>query len=180
MLLVLSRRIGLGTRGYGYLFAGLGAGGLLGTILARRVITCRRTRLVLSVALAAVGAPMVLLPVVTRPAVAIAMVAATGTGAVLVEILTETGLHRALDAEIFGCAYGLAVPASLGGIVAGSLIAPLLVGAFGERGALIAAGTGVLCYALTLLRPGRDLAGRASAGQQIADPAALASYAMTS
>ena len=36
------------------------------------------------------------------------------------------------------------------------------------------AGAGVLCYALTLLRPGRALAGRAPAGPQIAEMAATA------
>ena len=71
--------------------------------------------------------------------------AVTGTGAVLVEILTETSLQRTLDDEVFGRAYGLAVPASLGGIVAGSLLAPLLVAVFGERGALIVAGAA--CFA---------------------------------
>ena len=50
----------------------------------------------------------------------------------------------------------------------------------GGQGALVVAGAGVLCYALTLLRPGRGLAGRAAAGQQIAEmaAAAVASYAM--
>jgi MFS family permease len=180
LLLVVSRRIGLGTHGYGYLFAGIGAGGLLGTALAGRVSACGRPRLVLSAALAAVGVPMALLAMITWPAAAVAIVAVTGTGAVLVEILTETSLQRILDDKVFGRAYGLAVPASLGGIVVGSLLAPLLVAAFGERGALIVAGAGVLCYALMLLRPGRGLTGRASAGQQIAEPAAVASYAMTS
>ena len=115
LLLVVSRRIGLGTHGYGYLFAGIGAGGLLGTALAGRVSACRRPRLVLSAALAAVGVPMTLLAMITWPAAAVAIVAVTGTGAVLVEILTETSLQRTLDDEVFGRAYGLAVPASLGG-----------------------------------------------------------------
>jgi len=157
LLILVSRRIGLGTHGYGYLFAGIGAGGLLGTALAGRVLRSGRPRVVLSAALAAV----------------------TGTGAVLVEILTETSLQRTLDDEVFGRAYGLAVPASLGGIVAGSLIAPALVGVLGGQGALVVAGAGVLCDALMLLRPGRELAGRVpaglgTAGQQIAEIAAVA------
>lgn len=179
LLILVSRRIGLGTHGYGYLFAGIGTGGLLGTALAGRVLRSGRPRLVLSAALAAVGLPMALLAIITWPAAAIALAAVTGTGAVLVEILTETSLQRTLDEEVFGRAYGLAVPASLGGIVAGSLIAPALVSVLGGQGALVVAGAGVLCYALTLLRPGRALAGqapagRAPAGQQIAEMAAAA------
>ena len=36
LLLVVSRHVGLGTQGYGYLFAGIGVGGLAGTALASR------------------------------------------------------------------------------------------------------------------------------------------------
>jgi hypothetical protein len=59
------------------------------------------------------------------------MFAAIGVGGLLVEILAETGLQRALDEEVFGRAYGLAIPASYGGIAAGSLLAPVLITAFG-------------------------------------------------
>ncbi len=57
-----------------------------------------------------------------------------------------------LDEDVFGRAYGLALPASLAGIVAGSLAAPLLAGALGGTGALVALGLAVLSYALFLLR----------------------------
>jgi hypothetical protein len=106
---------------------------------------------VLAAALCVVGLPMPLLAVVRLPAAAIALVAATGMGAVLVEILTDTGLQRTLDEDVFGRAYGLALPASLAGIVVGSLVAPLLVGALGGTGALVAVGFAVLAYALILV-----------------------------
>jgi predicted MFS family arabinose efflux permease len=152
LLLVVSRQVGLGTQGYGYLFAGIGAGGLLGTALAGRASRSRSPRRVLALALAAAGLPMPLLAVVHWPAVAIFLTGLTGAGALLVEILTETVLQRTLDEDTFGSAYGLALPASLGGIVAGSLIAPALVGALGGSGALVAVGAAVLAYALVVLR----------------------------
>jgi MFS family permease len=155
LLLVVSRQVGLGTGGYGYLFAGIGAGGLVGTVLAGRAVRCRHPRAVLAAALAAAGLPMPLLAVTRWPAAAIALVAVTGLGCMLVEILTETSLQRELDEEVFGRAYGLALPASLGGIVAGSLIAPLLTGALGGSGALVATGCAVLGYAALLLRSRR-------------------------
>jgi predicted MFS family arabinose efflux permease len=177
LLLLVSRRIGLGTDGYGYLFAGIGVGGLLGTTLAGRAIACSRPRLVLGAALAAVGLPMPVLALVSWPAAAIGMAAVTGAGAVLVEILTETSLQRTLDDAVFGRAYGLAVPVSLGGIVAGSLIAPALVAAVGGRGALVISGCAVLAYAVALLRPASRLGslrstsrrpGHSATGQQAA------------
>jgi MFS family permease len=155
LLLLVSRRIGLGVHGYGYLFAAVGAGGLLGTTLAGRAIRCPHPRYVLAAAMTAGGLPMLLLAVVRWPAAAIFLTGLTGAGALLVEILTETSLQRELDDDVFGRAYGLALPASLGGIVAGTLIAPLLVAALGGSGALAAAGGAVLAYALLILRPVR-------------------------
>jgi MFS family permease len=173
LLILVARQAGLGTHGYGYLFAGIGAGSLAGTALASRALRCPHPRAVLVTALAAVGLPMPLLAVTHWPAAAIALVAVTGTGAILVEILTETGLQRMLPPETFGRAYGLALPASLGGIVAGSLIAPLLTGLLGGTGALTACGVAVAGYALLVLaqrRPGRA----AGAGGQAAGGPLLA------
>jgi hypothetical protein len=101
---------------------------------------------------------MLLLAVIHWPVAAVVLTGITGIGALLVEILTETSLQRSLDDEVFGRAYGVAVPASLCGIVAGSLIAPLLAGALVGSGALIAVGCAVLAYALIVLRASRDVA----------------------
>jgi MFS family permease len=153
LLLEVSRQIGLGTAGYGYMFSGIGIGGLLGTALASRTARCSRPHYVRAAALAAVGLPMPLLAVVHWTAAVIFLVSLTGTGALLVEILTETWLQRTLDEQVFGRAYGLAVPASYGGIAAGSLLAPALISAVGVTGTLIVTGAAVTAYAVTLLRP---------------------------
>ncbi len=154
LLLVVSHRVGLGSQGYGYLFAGIGAGGVLGTTLAGRAVRCPHASYVLAAALAAVGLPMPLLALTRWPAAAIFLAGVTGTGALLVEILTETHLQRSLDDQVFGRVYGIALPASLGGIVAGSLIAPVLTTALGGSGALLAVGGAVLGYAVFILRGG--------------------------
>jgi hypothetical protein len=57
-----------------------------------------------------------------------------------------------LPEEVFGRAYGLALPASIAGIVAGALIAPVLVSWLGATGALLACGAAVVGYAALLLR----------------------------
>jgi hypothetical protein len=61
-------------------------------------------------------------------------------------------LQRMLDDEVFGRAYGLALPASIGGIALGSLIAPVLVSVFGETAALFACGAVVTGYCAVLWR----------------------------
>jgi hypothetical protein len=60
--------------------------------------------------------------------------------------MTETGLQGMLDDEVFGRAYGLALPAAIAGIAAGSLIAPVLVSAFGATAALLTSGGVVVAY----------------------------------
>ena len=57
-----------------------------------------------------------------------------------------------LDDKVFGRAYGLALPASIAGIAAGSLIAPALVSAFGATAALLACGAVVTSYCAIVWR----------------------------
>jgi predicted MFS family arabinose efflux permease len=141
-------------QGYGYLFAAIGAGGLAGTVLAGRASRSSRPQQVQLAALAAVGLPMLLLAVVRWPVAAVVLTGLTGLGAMLVEILTDTTLQRTLDEDVFGRAYGLALPASIGGIVVGSAVAPLLASLLGTSGALVATGSVVLAYGLLVLRGG--------------------------
>jgi MFS family permease len=173
LLILVARRSGLGLHGYGYLFASLGAGSLIGTALAGRVLRCRLPHAMLRAALAVVGVPMLLLGIVYWPAVAVVLVALTGVGAILVEIMTETTLQRTLPRDVFGRAYGLALPASLAGIVAGSLIAPALAAALGTTGALAACGAAVVAYGLLLRAPRRE-PGELRAAETLPDEGVLA------
>ena len=168
LLLIVSRQIGLGTQGYGYLFAGIGAGGLVGTALAGRASRSSHPHRILAAALAAVGLPMPLLAVTRSPTVAIVLAGLTGTGALLVEIRTDTCLQRALDQDVLGRAFGLTLPAAIGGIAAGALIAPVLAGVLGVSGALVSVGAAVLAYALVVLHQTRAVPGTAHAAQPAA------------
>jgi hypothetical protein len=79
-----------------------------------------------------------------------------GIGALVVEVLAESGLQRTLDDDVLGRAYGFALAAALGGIVAGSLLAPLLVEIAGVGGALTILGAAVaLIAARSARRPRR-------------------------
>jgi MFS family permease len=166
LLLMISRQVGLGAQGYGYMFAALGAGGLIGTALAGR-LSRLPSRSVLAAALALAGVPTLLLAVVRWPAAAIVLTGLTGMGALLVEILTETTLQRELDEDVFGRAYGLAFPAAIAGIVIGSVIAPGLAALLGGSGALVVVGGTVLAYALLVMR-GAD---HAAAAVPVSQPA---------
>ena len=75
-----------------------------------------------------------------------------GAGAVIVEVLTETTLQRDLAEDVFARAYGIAFPASIGGIVIGSLAAAPLVALFGLTGALLSIAVLAGGYAAVVAR----------------------------
>jgi predicted MFS family arabinose efflux permease len=171
LLFLVARNAGLGMHGYGYLFAAIGAGGLAGTALAGRVARLP-LRVALAGSLAMVGVPMLAMPLAHWALVAVMLTGFTGAGAICVEVMTETGLQRMLDDEVFGRAYGLALPASIAGIAAGSLVAPLLVSAFGATAALLACGGVVVAYCAVIWRsrPAEPSAVREPAWQPIGQP----------
>jgi MFS family permease len=152
LLLMLSRELGLGDHGYGYLLASFGLGGVLGAGIAGRAAASGGVRTVLVVGLLALAGCTALLgdPLGFGGALVLGIVA--GAGSIVVEVMADTGLQRALPQEVFARAYGFAYPAALAGIVAGSLIAAPLAALFGLRGAFVALGAVTALYALTLLR----------------------------
>jgi len=152
LLLLLSRRLGLGDQGYGWLLAACGLGGIAGAGIASRAIGGQRSRVVLVGALAVVAAATVLLADPFGAGGALALAVATGGGCIVVEIVADTGLQRALAPDVLARAYGFAFPAAIAGIVAGSLIAAPLVALFGLQGAFVALGAIVAIYALSLVR----------------------------
>ncbi len=145
LLIMVARQAGLGLHGYGYLFAAIGAGGLIGTAVAGRVARLPQ-HVALAGSLALVGLPTLAMPAAHWAPAAVLLAGFTGAGALCVEIMTETGLQRMLNDEVFGRAYGLALPASIAGIAVGSLIAPALVSAFGQSAALLVCGAVVTAY----------------------------------
>ena len=144
LLVPLAERVG---GSYGLLLAAIGAGGLLGAVLGGRVSGARPSMAVLVAALAAVAAAMALLGAGTGLAGVLVLAAAGGAAALVVEVLSETGMQRLLDQAVLARAYGLALPAALGGIAVGSLAAAPLQSALGLDGALVACGAVVALYA---------------------------------
>jgi MFS family permease len=148
LLLLLSRDLGLGDHGYGYLLASFGLGG----ILAGRLAAHERARLVLVGAMAVIAACTALLADPFGVGGALALGVVSGAGFIVVEVMVETSLQRSLAPDVFARAYGFAYPAAIAGIVAGSLVATPLVALFGVRGAFVALGALTGAYTLTLLR----------------------------
>ena len=165
LFLLVARSLGHGADGYGWLLAGCGLGGVLGTAVAARAADARRPRLVLAGALLAVAVPLPLLALTSSLVVALLLAVVGGAGAILVEVLADTGLQRCLDEEVLGRAYGFALPAAIAGIVVGSLLAAPLVALLGVDGALVCLGVLVSVHAVALLRSPRPRDACASVGE---------------
>jgi MFS family permease len=173
LLLLLSRDLGFGAAGYGYVLAGLGVGGILGTTAAGRAARSSRPRAVLVGALLVLAVPSSLMAVTPWLPGLLVLGVVGGAGAVLVEVLCETALQRELDEDVFARAYGVALPMILGGIVVGSLVAAPLSALVGMTGAIVATGLLAAGYAGIVVLPSRTV-GRHRAPRRVAVAGALA------
>jgi Transmembrane secretion effector len=120
-------------------------------ILIARIEAGERWRRTLAFALALVGLPLAGLGIMPTLPLALGLAFLGGGGMIVGEVLSETALPRLLDDAVLARAYGLVFPASIAGIVAGSLIAGPLLALFGLTGALAVAGLFVLFVAALLL-----------------------------
>jgi MFS family permease len=173
LLLLLARHLGFGDAGYGYVLAGLGVGGILGTTAAGRAAASSRPRAVLVGALLVLAVPSSLMAVVPWLPGLLVLGMIGGAGAVVVEVLCETALQRELDEEVFARAYGVALPVILGGIVGGSLVAAPLVALVGLTGTIVLTGALAAGYAGVILLPRRAV-GRHRAPRRVAVAGAVA------
>jgi MFS family permease len=152
LLLLLSRDLGLGDHGYGYLLAAFGLGGVLGAGVAGRAVESGRLRAVLVGTLGVLGLATILLADPFGLGGALALGVVSGAASIVVEVLADTGVQRTLAPDVLARAYGFVLPAAVAGIALGSLVAPGLVALFGLRGAFVAIGVLTAGYALTLVR----------------------------
>lgn len=160
-LVLTARNVGAGAGGYGLLLGGFGVGGVIGAAVTARIDAPSRWRRTLTVALLLVGVTVAGIGLAPGLATAVALAVIGGGGMIVAEVLGETALPRMLEDDVLARAYGLVFPTSIGGIVAGSLIAGPLVSLLGVTGAMVAAGGAVLIVAALLLSRPLEVADRA-------------------
>jgi predicted MFS family arabinose efflux permease len=155
LLLLLAHRVGVGDAGYGYLLAALGAGGVVGTLVAGRVGGTDRPRTLLVAACTVVAGPAMLMAVTPSMPLLLLWAALVGAGSIVIEVAADTSLQKCLSPDVLARAYGITFPAAILGIVVGSLVASPLVLTLGLQGALVAVGAAMAGYGVLLAGLGR-------------------------
>jgi len=143
----------LGAAGVGFLNSAVGVGALAGTLVLVTVIGSSRLAAIFGLGILLWGLPLVLFG--SRPSVAAALICfgILGLGNTLTDVSGLTLLQRATPDSVRARVFGVLESVFLGTIGIGAVLAPLLVSAFGPRGALIAAGGALTVVMLVFWRP---------------------------
>jgi len=129
-----------GNSGVGVLIAAVGAGGMLGSLLAFGLVGRGRLALWFGVGVALFGAPLVLIGVVPHGATTIALLGVVGLGNALIDVAGFTLLARLTDETVLARMFaGFEAILTLG-VAAGSLVTPLVIDLIGVRRALVVIG----------------------------------------
>lgn len=142
--------LGMGEAGVGLLNAALGLGGLFGVVFAMGVTAGDRVIRTMCAALAYWGAPIAVIALVPFPAVGLAAMVIIGVANAIYDVVLFTILQRGTANEERAPVFSVLEGTAGLGSVTGSLLAPLLIAAFGARGALALAGAILPIVALVI------------------------------
>ena len=132
--------LALGEQAVGWLNAALGVGGLVGGVIAAAVVRVTRLGRTFIAGVLLWGLPLVLLWLVTNPAVAYLAFVAIGIGNAMEDVGGFTLVTRLLSPRMTARVLGVLELAALAGIGLGSVAAPSLLDAFDVRGTLALLG----------------------------------------
>jgi MFS family permease len=132
--------LGLGEPGVGTLNAAWGLGGLLGGLAAVGLASRQRLGPAFALSLVLWGLPLAVIGALPLPVVAFAAMFASGAGNATIDISGFTLLQRTIPSADRMAAFVLVEAIAGLGMALGSILAPVLLAAFGDRGALLLAG----------------------------------------
>jgi MFS family permease len=158
--------LGLGSGGYGVLLTAAGAGGLASAVVNGRLATGRRVSLIVIVAGSLACATGLAYAGVQVLTIALAVTVIGNIGLVSCQVVGETALARIVPREALGRVFGTFFAVSRAAIIAGAVLASVLVAATSLRASLVILGAAALL--LTLLS-GLGLRGLDARNAQRAD-----------
>ncbi len=133
---VSEQKLGTGAQGFGYLLAGLGAGGVLAAGTVNKLAGSRRLGAIILFGALGYCLPTALLVVVHSPVLASAIQVFRGSSTLIVDVLAVTALQRAVASDSLARVFGVFFFFVLGAIALGTVVTPIAVRALGLDGAL--------------------------------------------
>ncbi|HEX2142704.1 MAG TPA: MFS transporter [Candidatus Limnocylindria bacterium] len=132
--------LAIGEEGVGYLNAGLGAGGLVGALLAMGLVGRGRMATPVYVGLVMWGVPILVMGVLPALGVALLAMAAVGAANAVLDVAGFTLLQRSVPNAVRGSVFGTLEAIAMLGVGVGAALAPLLVTTLGPQAALVGSG----------------------------------------
>jgi predicted MFS family arabinose efflux permease len=146
------RILDLGPAGVGFLNSADGVGALAGIFVLLGMITTARLSGVFGLGILMWGVPLIVLGIWPSVLLALLCFGVIGLGNVLVDVAGLTLLQRTAPDKVRARVFGVFESVFLATIGIGAVVAPLLMSAFGPRGALVAAGGGLSVVVLLFWR----------------------------
>jgi predicted MFS family arabinose efflux permease len=157
-VLYAMQRLGLSDVGYGVLLLAFAAGGLLGTLVAPRLLRVVGASLLLRLGLLVEVALHATLALTTTPLVAASMIVIFGIHTTVWGVVVTTIRQRDIPAALFGRVTSVYSLIDLAGAAAGSLAGGLFATAFGLTATYAAAAAAMLAVAVVAWHPLRAAA----------------------
>ena len=144
LVVYATRSLGLGRGGYGVLLTAAGAGGLISAVVNGRLSTSRRVSLVVIVAGSLACATQFGYAGVRMLAIALAVTVIGNAGLVCCEVVGETALARITPRDALGRVIGIFDAVSVAAVIAGAVLATVLVVSTSLRASLLILGAAAL------------------------------------
>jgi MFS family permease len=144
LVVYATHSLGLGRGGYGILLAAAGAGGLVSAVANGRLATARRVSLIVIVSGSLACAAQLAYAGVHLLTIALAVTVIANAGFVSCEVVSETIVARIVPREALGRVIGIFDASCVAAMVAGAILAPVLVALTSLRASLLILGAAAL------------------------------------
>jgi MFS family permease len=131
----------LGPSGVGYLNAAVGVGGIVGGLLSLGLVGHRRMATTFGIAIAATGAPLILVGALPRTWTALVVFALIGLAIIICDVSGFTLLQRGTPPDVLARVFGVLHSAFYATVALGALVAPFLIHWIGVRWTLVVVGS---------------------------------------
>jgi MFS family permease len=148
LVVYAKQSLGLGSGGYGILLTAAGVGGLVSAAANGRLATSRRVSLIVIVAGSLACATELAYAGVQLLTIALAVTVVGNAGLVSCEVVGETALARIAPRDALGRVIGIFNAASVAAMIAGAVLASVLVASTSLRASLLVLGGAALLITL--------------------------------